>query len=686
MNFKNLKIGQKIVSGFLLIALIALIIGVTGIIGMNNMGNSFDKVANVNMSSVYYLGEMNINVESIYKDYVRLEDPSLERVEREQIITGINTKRTKLLDAMNEYDKIKKTEEEAVEYDEIKNLISSWRNVNTNIEKLNARFMEIDIVNPSKVEAEIKGFIKDHYELQLKILNGTFERMSFEGGEDAEICEFGKWLRTFSTRNNSFNSNVREMRQYHEQFHESIHRIKNYINKGAVDQAFNCYQEDLQPSAKGVFSVFNSILDDVNEAQVLLTEINESVIVESGKYYNEFEDKFNRLKEDSRQTARAEREKGSDTFQFSIILIILTILIGLTVAIVLSLFITRNITGGLNNGLVFAEKIAKGDLSVDLDADVLQQKDEVGQLGRALKHMVTQLKTIIGDVVTSADNITAASLEMSSGSQQLSQGASEQASSAEEISSSMEEMTANIQQNTESALQTEKIALMAADGIRKVRENALASTKAMKDIASKVSIIGDIAYKTNILALNAAVEAARAGEHGQGFAVVADEVRKLAEQSQVAADEIDGLSLNSVNMADEAGKQLMDIVPDIEKTAKLVQEIAAASMEQNSGAEQINSAIQGLNTVIQQNAAASEEMASSSEELSSQADQMKEVVSYFVVGKEHHGVSTKKSLKTKKVASGNNLKPEERSVKASVRGIDLDLNDVDANVEGFDRF
>ncbi|MFW6248757.1 MAG: methyl-accepting chemotaxis protein, partial [Bacteroidota bacterium] len=217
-------------------------------------------------------------------------------------------------------------------------------------------------------------------------------------------------------------------------------------------------------------------------------------------------------------------------------------------------------------------------------------------------------------------------------------------SSAEEVSSSMEEMASNIQQNTDNSQQTEKIAIKAADSIKEGNESTEVSVKSMKDIAEKISIINDIAFQTNILALNAAVEAARAGEHGKGFAVVAAEVRKLAERSKVAADEIDDLSRNGVSISEKAGQQLADIVPEIEKTAKLVQEISAASIEQNSGAEQVNSAIQQLNQVTQQNAAAAEEMATSSEELAGQADQLKDLIGFF-------SIDTKKQTTAKKTRS-----------------------------------
>ena len=289
-----------------------------------------------------------------------------------------------------------------------------------------------------------------------------------------------------------------------------------------------------------------------------------------------------------------------------------------------------------------AKEVASGNLLVDLN-----ERSAEDELMRALAVMVKKLVEVVSEVKTASDNVTSGSSQLSAGSEQLSQGASEQAASAEEASSSMEQMTSNIKQNADNAHQTEKIAVKSAENAKEGGAAVVRTVQAMKDIAGKINIIEEIARQTNLLALNAAIEAARAGEHGKGFAVVASEVRKLAERSQKAAGEISELSASSVEVAEKAGELLGKMVPDIQKTAELVQEISAASREQDTGAEQINKAIQQLDTVIQQNASAAEEMAATAEELSSQATQLQDTIAFFRL--DEHGAAKRVTYNKERV-------------------------------------
>jgi methyl-accepting chemotaxis protein len=312
--------------------------------------------------------------------------------------------------------------------------------------------------------------------------------------------------------------------------------------------------------------------------------------------------------------------------------ILLTTLLVAGVAFLLfSITISRNIVRPLSQGVAIANRLSEGDLTINVE---VKSTDETGQLLTAMKNMVERLKLVVADVKTASDNVASGSQQLSAGSAQMSQGTTEQAASAEEASSSIEEMNATIKQNADNAQQTEKIALKSAADATESGKAVTQTVGAMKDIAGKILIIEEIARQTNLLALNAAIEAARAGEHGKGFAVVASEVRKLAERSQTAAGEIIDLSASSVEVAERAGAMLAKLVPDIQKTAELVQEISAASKEQTSGADQINAAVQELNQVIQMNAGAAEEMASTSEDLLSQAEQLRTTISYFRAGEE----------------------------------------------------
>ncbi len=315
-----------------------------------------------------------------------------------------------------------------------------------------------------------------------------------------------------------------------------------------------------------------------------------------------------------------------------------------------------------------AARIAKGDLTVEIQARSAQDV-----LGQSLVRMLENLRRTVSEVAAASGKVSAGSEQMSSTAQELSQGATEQAAAAQESTAAMEQMAASVQQNADNARQTDKIASKAAEDARLGGDAVIRTVGAMKQVAEKIDIIEEIARKTDLLALNAAVEAARAGEHGKGFAVVASEVRKLAERSQTAAAEISRLTADGVRTADGAGQLLAKLVPDIQKTAELVREIAAASAEQSTGAAQVNKAVQQLDQVIQQNSAASEEMASTAEELSSQAELLHSSMAFFKTGEtQQTAPKAKRAPAAETRSTQHGLARMRRAVLGAGAEIDLD--------------
>jgi methyl-accepting chemotaxis protein len=361
------------------------------------------------------------------------------------------------------------------------------------------------------------------------------------------------------------------------------------------------------------------------------TEVAEQKLNENRAAFEDTSSTLNRLVSLAVSGADAASKEADAVFAQSQTIIFSVIGIALLIGIGTAVFLIRDIFRTLGGEPAYARDVIKEIADGNLNVKVATRDGDAHSLLAAARDMVAKLKGVISEVTTSARNVSAGSQELSATAEELSQGSTEQASSTEEASSSVEQMASNIKQNADNAAQTEKIARQSAADAKTSGEAVGKAVEAMETIAQKILIVQEIARQTDLLALNAAVEAARAGEHGRGFAVVASEVRKLAERSQAAAQEISGLSGDTVKAAQQAGEMLARLVPDIQRTAELVFEISNATREQNAGAAQINIAIQQLDKVTQQNTAAAEEMASTSEELASQAEQLQQAVAYFQI-------------------------------------------------------
>jgi methyl-accepting chemotaxis protein len=514
------------------------------------------------------------------------------------------------------------------------------------------------LINMSKMKAEIETMYKDRVVCldQLKAISDAYAVNVVDNIHKANLSA--------STWQNSYNEIEKATEIINKNWKAYSETYMEADEKKLADEAV-----ELRKTSKEFVEKVKKLLKEPENAETKM-QLNNFVSNEMYPAIEPYTAKIDQLMKLQLDISKS-LFISSETIYKSTFNVYLALIAGAILILVwLSFTIILSITKGISKIQVNAQKMAIGDLNLDLD---INSKDEIGNLAAAFKKlseanqmiientkkiangnltvtlvkrsdkdeliialsdMVQRLNDIVSNIIESAENVAAGSGQLSSASTEIAQGANEQASSAEEVSSSIEEMTSTIQQNTENATQTQKIAVTSANGIIEVSDASKKSVEAIRQIVEKIKVINNIAEKTDILAINAAIEAARAGEHGKGFAVVAAEVRKLAETSQKAAYEINALSASSLKVTEDTGLLMEKIIPDIQRTATLVQEIAAASTEQSSGAIQIAKAIEQLSQVIQNNSASAEEMSSTSEELTGQAEALKEAVAFFNTGKQ----------------------------------------------------
>ena len=395
-----------------------------------------------------------------------------------------------------------------------------------------------------------------------------------------------------------------------------------------LKQIFENIEANLFPPVKDVMDQLNSF-ESYNDLMVLfmvtpMVEGDGEIIVTAEKIIASIEILEEKIAELERSSSN-EMIASFESVQFVIYVFLFLIV---AIAIASTLLTTRSIIAPLNLLKDIINTRGEGNFTT---IDSKRRDDEVGQMLDSLTGMSTNISCVVGEIHTGSDNVAINSKQVDEVAQRINEAATRQAAAAEETSATMEEMTSTIKQNTENSQETEVIARKVASDVRVVEKSMSETSEAMDNISAKISIITDIAFQTNILALNAAVEAARAGEHGRGFAVVAGEVRKLAENSKNAAKEITEVSQNGVLMADTAKEQLSNMVSEVEKTAQLVKEITAASMEQASGIDQVNISIQELSNITQQNHMEAETLSSNSKQMLEESENLQQNISFFKV-------------------------------------------------------
>ncbi len=678
MKWKNLKLGKKIMAGIGSVLLLMLFVGIWSFFGINAIVNDAQELSEGN-KLVGILLKREVDHLNWAGDVNKLlTDNKVTQLK-------VQTDPRKCAFGMWYYGEGRKKAENFLPA--LQAPLVKIEAPHTQLHKSAVSIAKAFKVADETLPAILANMESDHLSWAEKVQGSILsKKRSLNVQLDHTRCAFGKMIygpvgQKMRAADPEFARLLDKIEAPHFNLHESGKKISEALAAGKLEDALKIYQQESVPSldeTRGLISKLQKKAQDdlsgVKEAQTIFA-------TETQIHLEKVQELLNEMTTITRANVISEDVMLNEAVRTRMVVMTIVV-ISLALGMLLAVFISRSITRPINKGVEFAKSVASGDLSKSLDLD---QKDEVGELVAALNDMVATLGSIVRQIQQAVNNVSNGSAELSSTAQQLSQGATEQASSIEETSSSMEQMSSNIQQNADNSSQTEKISIKASEDASESGEAVVESVNAMKEIAGKISIIEEIARQTNLLALNAAIEAARAGEHGKGFAVVAAEVRKLAERSQTAAGEISELSISSVDVAEKAGDMLSKLVPDIKKTAELVQEISAASNEQNSGAGQINNALQQLDQVIQQNASASEEMASTSEELAAQAQQLQETISYFKLDNNSNRTKTQYvheakqrreneqvSNKINSIPQKTNLISSQNSIK-KLPGVDMDM-------------
>ena len=632
----NLKVGTRMTIGFGFLTLIIFFTGGLGYFAAKENSKTITEIADVRLPSLTAVLTMQYEFENVISAQRTLLNPENDMQTRKKQYERIDQARDAYVAAMERYEKLPQTEKEAEQWQLFEEHLGEWKEVNDKFFALSRDYDQRAILNPNRLMNRLQMFRGDHYVLIDKLLEYIYAGKSFEGGGDPTACNFGFWLDDFSTENSSLEQIIQKLRDPHTAFHESIQKVKDAVAENNTDEAIQIFNNETKIYVEKIMSGFDELVNVAFDSYMLLDEMSRLAMVDSIKAQEDTLEHLNNVKNINLEIAGNERIEAQKQAQSNMKSSVAALAAGLLFAVFFGFIITRSIVKPLMQSRELFKAISDGDMTKNVPQNLLEQKDELGEMGRQINDMTTALRQIFTNLNKGVSTLASSSTELSSVSDETAKGAHASSKSSEtvaaateeltasaesmaekmessagnlnSVASAMEEMTSTISEiadNTSSANKSTEESVKQAENFAKVMKEL---GEAATEIGKVTETISNISDQTNLLALNATIEAARAGEAGKGFAVVAGEIKDLASQTASATEDISKRIEGIQSASEKAESDIGSIVKGIQNVNDIVSAIASAIEEQTSAITEVSSNVNTATDMVNEASNQSSEM------------------------------------------------------------------------------